>query len=1390
MPITTLRSILNEFREAAQSMRDMGDKFERLIAAYLKTDPQYAELFSEVWLWMDFPHREKKTDTGIDLVAQERATGEYWAIQCKFFDPSYHLQKADIDSFFTTSGKEPFSHRMIVTTTEKWSSNAEEALTNQKTPVIRLDIFELEKSPIDWSKFSLSRPQDLKTLPKKKPFQHQEKAISDVIAGLKKADRGKLIMACGTGKTFTALKLAEKMVGQGGYVLFLAPSISLISQSLREWTAESETDLHCFAVCSDTKVGKKDDQEDIQIHDLAIPATTDERNLAKHLKVLESNKHMTVIFSTYQSIEVISKAQKLGAPAFDLVICDEAHRTTGFSLAEEVAKGEESHFIKVHDAKFLKADKRLYMTATPRIYGDESKTKAKEAEALLCSMDDEELYGKELYRLDFSEAVQKGLLSDYKVLVLAVDEGYVDKVFQGMLSTHGELTLPDAVKITGCWNGLSKNYGKNEAPDGAGIDPGHMRRAVAFSQSIKYSKLVTDLFPKLVEEYRKNNPDGDHLQCQVDHVDGTMNALERIRKLRWLKDEPKEDGNVCRILSNARCLTEGVDVPALDAVLFLNPRNSQVDVVQAVGRVMRKSPGKKYGYIILPIGIPANEAPEKALADNKKYKVVWQVLQALRAHDNRFDIKINQLDLNNTRPDQIQVIGVGGGPGDDGHPGDLKPKATQIAIPFPQIEEWKNAIYAKIVLKCGDRQYWEGWAADVAEISKIHKTRIEGLLKGAKPKHKAAFGDFLQSLKDNINPSLDQEDAIEMLSQHLITKPIFDALFENYKFTQHNPVSQAIEKMVGILEGDNLEKETARLDKFYANVRAKIRGIDNAEGKQKVIKELYEKFFQTAFKKLTDRLGIVYTPVEVVDFIIRSAEHALREEFGVGLTDKGVNILDPFTGTGTFIVRLLQNGLIKKADLQRKFKEELHANEIVLLAYYIAAINIEEAYHDLTKGSYEPFEGIVLTDTFQMSEPRTPWDEKMFPENNERVTRQKKKDIRVILGNPPYSAGASSENESNKNLNYPALDEKIEKTYVVHSTANYLKNLYDSYIRAFRWASDRIGEKGIVCYVTNGSFIDGNAMDGFRKCLSDEFTSIYCFNLRGNQRTQGEVSRKEGGKIFGSGSRAGIAITLLVKNPTKKGACELFYHDIGDYLTREQKLKIITDFDSVKGVTWTKLTPNTSHDWINQRDPAFDGFFPLGDKRETKKVLFENYSLGTATNRDFWVYNFSKKDLIANLKRMINYYNDQVEKYKKLKKNVKVEDFINNDPKNISWAGGLKDDLNNLKSLGLFKDCIVESMYRPFCKQWLYFDSSLVNRVYQLPKIFPNSKQNFAISITGIGATRDFSALMVNSIPNLHLHDTGQCFPLFTYEKGEESDTQALPCPRRSKSVTVGGPKV
>ncbi|MGI9338773.1 MAG: DEAD/DEAH box helicase [Gammaproteobacteria bacterium] len=1363
--------VLAKLRAKARNTTEQGRFFERLVKFWLQHDPVYKNQFTKVQLWAEWraARGESQNDIGIDLVAEEPDGDRvnYWAIQAKFYAPETAVNRADIDTFFTASGQAPFTHRMFVSTTDKWGKNAEDALRGQKIPCTLQGFSDMRASGAPWASFldpGIKLPKTKKSL---KP--HQREAMKDVIAGFAEGDRGRLIMACGTGKTFTALKIAEKMAPKDGSILFLMPSLSLLSQALREWSAEAEVPQRNFVVCSDSQVGRDKDEEDILIHDLALPATTDSKELARKLgaRFEPGAERLNIVFSTYHSIDVVATAQKNNnLPPFDLVICDEAHRTTGVERAEK----DRAYFTAIHDADYVRAKKRLYMTATPRLYKESAKAQAKEHDITLCSMDDEKLYGKELHRLSFSEAVRRDLLSDYKVLVLTIDEKSMAKSVQESMANDGELKLRDAIKLVGCWNGLAKRFKPRD--DSPKADRFPMRRAVAFTRRIADSQQVKANFQGVVREYMERGGRGDALKklvCEVEHVDGTMNALERNGHLEWLRDEPPP--NTCRILSNARCLTEGVDVPSLDAVMFLDPRNSQVDVVQAVGRVMRKAKGKNLGYVILPVVIPAGEAPEKALADNKNYKVVWDVLRALRAHDERFNAMINSIDLNKDKPDKIEIIGVG-------EPGDSEGgDAEQITpeLPFPEFEKWSDAIFARLVLKCGDRRFWEDWAKDVAQIAQTIIVRINGLLQTNKDNCRQEFGAFLAQLQQNLNPAVAESDAVEMLAQHIITRPVFDALFGGHPFAAENPVSQAMQKMLDLLDAAGLKAETEKLAGFYQSVRERASGIDNAEGKQRVMIELYEKFFSTAFKKDSKRLGIVYTPVQVVDFILASADAALRKEFNKGLADKNVHILDPFAGTGTFIARLLQSPhLIADADLRRKYRSgELHANEIVLLAYYIAAVNIETSYHYRIGGKYRPFGGIVLADTFQLDESEGRIIDDIFPVNSARAIRQKKQKIRVIIGNPPYAVGQT--------IKYPRLNSRITDTYAKLSAAANKNSLYDSYFRALRWASDRIGDEGIVAFVTNGGFIDGNAAAGVRKSLINEFSSIYCLNMRGDARTSGEQRRMEKGNVFGGGTRTPVAITLLVK---RHGAgdkpAKLYYHDIGDYLTSEEKLTKLHDKNHA-GFKWQNIKPDAAGDWINQRHPEFLHFLPMGlqdnkGKTQISPSVFRWYSGGVKTNKDAWVYNFSRPALAHNMRAMIEFYNSQVADYRAAKaENSKLtpDDFVSNDTSRISWDRELKADLAKGKT-GVFADKKIRKVaYRPFCAQHLYFDRQFNNMVYRMPMFFPQPEtENRAICVPGIGAGGDFSVLMTKTLPDLSLMSAGQCFPLYYYtaESGQLAD--------------------
>jgi len=1370
--ISSVQDLLDSFRLAATDERDKGTLFERFIQRFLKVAPPYSDTFREVWTWPEWLAAEtpsgfpNEKDLGIDLVAVTNE-GEYWAIQCKFYEPEEVIQGEDIHSFFTYSGKEwtapdgilrKFSQRLIVSTTEKWGVNAEAMLPNQAIPVQRIGIADIEEAAIDWSQFRPTDPNSLRRRAVKKLRDHQREGIygnSDfpgILEGFKNHPNGKLIMACGTGKTFTALRAAEALLpAQNGRVLFLAPSISLVAQSLREWTGDAVNPITPFVVCSDSKVGRKDRKdgsEDIASYDLGYPPTTDPVRLASAISKAPTN-HPVVVFCTYQSLTVIEDAQKHGLGAFDLIVCDEAHRTTGYT---EEGK-EESDFTLIHQHERIHGVRRLFMTATPRIYGENSKAKAGQINATVYSMDDEERYGPVFYRITFSEAIRQDLLSDYKVVIVVVDQDSASDLSTQFNSTYQvsskeAMSIDLATKLLGAWSGLSGKHVLSIEEDGTATevsDVRPMRRAVAFSHSIDNSKTIVQAFKRLNELSSADEHQARGLvNCRLDHVDGSMNAMIRADKLAWLKGN--EDGE-CRILSNARCLSEGIDVPTLDAVIFFDTRESVVDIIQSVGRVMRKADGKEYGYIILPVCIPKDDVAsyDSYIDKDQDFKGVWKVIKALRAHDESLvdigeihkKIKVLRLERSSKKRDDDD---------DD-----------MIPLPILDIGKLSESIYAAVPSKLGDTEYWADWAKRLAPIVKNVKERIESLRR-ASAAAEADFAIFLKGLQENINPGISDEDAVDMLSQHVITRPIFDAVFGGSKFTDTNPVSQAMQGILEHLDANAVSSETTALDRFYDQIRDRLANAKSAKSRQDVIRRLYDSFFKTAFSKTAQRLGIVYTPVEIVDFMLRSVDWVLRESFGSSLAKPDVHIIDPFTGTGTFLVRLIQSGLISSDRLPHKYREELHANEILLLPYYIASVNIENAYLTAT-GRQEPFEGIVLTDTFQSyGSEQGDIFEGFSRENSERLNRQRKLPIRVIIGNPPYSSNQKSANDDNRGQRYPALGSRIAETYAKNSKATSKQQLYNGEILALRWATDRIGDWGVLAYVTNSAFLDKTFADGLRRCLESDYHAVYVFDLGGAITGKvGEERRQIGGNVFGEGSKNGIAIIVAVRNPTMTTP-GLFHYGIDDSLDRAAKLEFI-ETATIESLPWNRITPNAAADWINQRDKFYETLYlPLADD-DANTAIFSASSHGIKTQRDAWVYNFSREALTHATDEAIQAYNETLD--------IKA---INRNDRRIKWTENL--ERNKRRGVVISKtseDIIRNGLYRPFTVEHLAFSPHLIDRPANMASIFPTKHhQNSVICVSGPGSRKPFTAIITDKIPNLHTVDTCQCFPRFVYEQQDK----------------------
>ena len=1388
-PDSSLDSLLKSMRDSSFSEPEKGAKFEKLMRDALPHMPGYGDQFVRVVRWRDWDLRSGQ-DTGIDLVAQISPLygGGWCAIQCKFYQEGRPLNKADMDSFISESGKgfhdengKParFSKRLVISTTDNWGPNAESAIQDQNPRISRIGLAQLRDFPIDWSNF---KPKRRKT--KKSPRPHQKEATKKVLAAFRGgAERGKLIMACGSGKTYAALQIAEDYVGKGGSVLFLVPSISLLSQSLNDFVADRKLPHHYLVVCSDSSAGNLE-EEDISSADLLFTPTTKPGNIRLHLQNRKKDSPMLVVFSTYQSLDVVAKAQ--GNSQFDLIICDEAHRTTGASkkIVSQLGESErrEAHFTKVHNNKHIKGRRRLYMTATPKIYTAGVKQAAEEHDAAVYSMDDKQHYGEELFRYSFSRAVKDGILADYHVHILCMKREEIAAVHEKMAVRDG-VKLDDAVKMVGCWKAI-----RRPPPEESNKPP--MKRVVAFTNMIRESKMIQAAIGPCAREaaVALNVKKEKDLILDARHVDGTMNAMTRASHLAWLREEPEDDH--CRVLTNARCLTEGVDVPALDGIVFFAPRKSQIDIVQAVGRVMRIAPGKTVGNIILPVVLPADATPENLLSKDETYKHVWQVLSALRAHDDRFQAEVNKVQFNKELPANITVdIGVGeGGKGGKGE--DSRPQGQQMIFGF-HLYRWTNAIIPRFVENCGERMFWAKWARDVSGIAESVIKLIRRYIKSDE-RFRISFAKFLHGFRASINDLITAEQAIQALAQHIITKPVFDALFKGYAFSEKNAISRSMNAVTRELQNRGIGNELKTLEAFYKDVASRADNINTLEGRQNIVETLYSEFFQGAFKKDAEQAGIVYTPVEVVDFINRSADWLLRKEFRVGIAAKNVHILDPFTGTGRFVVRLLASpDLIPKKDLERKYRQEIHANEKLLLPYYIANVNIEQTYHARMGGDYEPFPHGVLCDTFNTAEKGGGGALAFMKENKERANEQSRMPIKVILSNPPYSATGNPEPNF-----YPALDASLRNSFVKESSAQLRMTLFDSYIRAIRWAIDRIpaNEGGIVGFVTNGGFIRSLSGDGLRKCLIKELSALYILDLRGNQRTQGETSLREGGKIFGGGSRTPVAIVLMVKKPGKGKGGRLHYCDIGDFLTREEKLDFLGNKKSVANIAWQKITPSPEGDWLDQRDPAFKKFFPLADEDTCENIqtaissrnagnlsflddvsvggksLFAAYTLGLVTGRDDWVYDFSEKKLAEKVKYTLACYNKERARYllaiKTSGRDIirNLDAFLTDDKSKISWSDSLQRAISQGRPLSFDKNKIRRAQRRPFCVQHLYYDrKGLTTRPGRCNLFYKEEERNPTICISGKGAG-EWSPFAVSRLPDGALVGGGaQCFPFYFY---------------------------
>ncbi|GHP81654.1 DNA damage-inducible protein [Helicobacter pylori] len=1400
--------LIKEKLQAIPNNALKGSWFEKVSKRFLK-EHDSADEYESIDLWSDWELRGKEGDRGIDMVVTT-ASKEYIAVQCKFHQNS--ISYNDLSTFLTKLqsgvGEIGFKKGIIISTSNLSSNALKEIEQIRKSKGI--DIVEISEedfiySQIDWEKFDPTQTQgELPLCDKKKPRSHQIEAIKATKEYFSnpKNTRGKLIMACGTGKTYTSLKIMEALNPK--ITLFLAPSIALLSQTFREYAQEKSEPFYASIVCSDDKVGKgkknkNDDADDINFSELPNkPSTRPEDILSVCEKAQKENKRF-IIFSTYQSALRIKEAQKVGLGEIDLVICDEAHRTVG-AMYSSNERDDKNAFTLCHSDEHIQAKKRLYMTATPKVYSESSKAKAKESDNAIYSMDDESIFGEEIYTLNFERAIALDLLTDYKVIILAVRKenlsGVTNSVNKKISQLEAQGTKLDkklinnefVCKIIGTHKGLAKqdlialdNENQEDHNLQNKYDATPSQRAISFCKSINTSKRIKDSFETIMECYDEElkKKSFKNLQISIDHIDGTMNCKVRLEKLEELNEFKT---NTCKVLSNARCLSEGVDVPALDSIVFFDGKSAMVDIIQAVGRVMRKAKHKKRGYIILPIALEESEIQNLDEAvNNTNFKNIWKVIKALRSHDP-------SLVDEATFKEKIKIFGSDDNDEtnqDDEEPTKDKtnktkqdPKQAQKTL-FDAIllQDLANAVYNVMPTKLGDRNYWENFTKKTGNIARTLNNRLKDIFE----KNPEFFHGFLDSLKGNIHSNIKEDEALDMITSHIITKPIFDAIFgDNIK----NPIAKALDKMVLKLSDLGLEGETKDLKNLYESVKTEAMHAKSQKSQQELIKNLYNTFFKVAFRKQSEKLGIVYTPIEVVDFILRATNGILKKHFNTDFNDKNITIFDPFTGTGSFIARLLskENALISDEALKEKFLNHCFAFDIVLLAYYIALINITQAAQN-RDGSLKNFKNIALTDSLDIYEEKN--DKGVFPffedlkENKDIKDTLAGQNIRVIIGNPPYSAGSKSENDNNQNLSHPKLEKRVYEKYGQISTAKVGATTRDTLIQSIYMASELLKDKGVLGFVVNGSFIDSKSADGFRKCVAQEFSHLYVLNLRGNQRTSGEVSRKEGGKIFDSGSRATIAVIFFVKDTSVSNNNTIHYYDIGDYLKREAKLNLLANFENLDSVPFEKITPNNKGDWINQREDEFEKLIPLKrDKKRQNPSVFDINSGGVTSGRDLWVYNFSKDALMHSVQKCIDTYNADLKRFnarfrevfKQRAKGVKSSELykqlndkeITTDKTKIAWTRSLKNHLlKNQKLQESSQECVRLALYRPFNKQWLYFDKNLNEEQSQLPKIFPDKDaQNVVINTT----IRNFSALVSDAIPDIHFIGDANAYPLYYYD--------------------------
>jgi predicted helicase len=1291
--------------------------------------------------WEEWARKNKISakDLGGDLVAEK--DGKIYLVQCKNWERRVGWK--DLGSFIGLLSINNFDGGYVFA-----RDITSDAYKNLPKNVIFISIEREEfQEYLEEAEALLQGKKIEKRTKELRPYQKE--AIRRIIEGFKEKDRGQLLMPPGTGKTLVALKVAESL-GKGKTILFLCPSIALLDQTIRAWLRDSEIDINAYAVVSDKKVGKgKEDEDDLNdIRLLSHPATTDPEELVKRFK-REKDK-LNVIFSTYQSLDVIKEAQKMGLPEFDLIICDEAHKTAGI-----IENKKESSFKLVHSNEHIKGKKRLYMTATPKIYTfKEEEASEKEENILAYSMDNEEIFGPVFYEYTFAKAIKEGYITGFKVIAFMVPRKEIqEKLREYLGGKQGEpLSVDDTTKLIGLMKfmkgeTLDEDNRKVRFPIKSGI--------IFVNRVEEESMKIAREFAEVYRGYFKEEP-----KIRIEHIDGSMTAEEKRLKIESLR---KASFSKPVILTNAKVLTEGIDVPSLDFVAFFRPKKSEVDIVQALGRVVRRSRCKEQGLIFIPVVIDTEKGNIDEQIDRTNYKTIWQVINAVIAYDETYRVKIRKALLSKRKVSE------------DNQP-DFDEEVFQIvrspSFSIDLFDGIRKNLTTKVIktFRIGDRVFLSDWAEETAKLAQILRDQILITYK-----NDGNFREKLENLKSSLskilNESISTNDCVSLIVQYLLTKPILDAIF-----TQKSEIDLILDEMFEYFK-KFLESNIKDLERFYDKVRIWAEGIRDEEERQELLRLLYTGFFSKAFKDITDEMGIAYTPVPLVSFIVKFVDFLTKKHFGKGLGDEGVVILEPFAGMGTFVAILIDH--IAKEDkgkVEGKLKrKEIWANEILLLPYLIMLKNVESA---LLKnlGEYMPFTTALWTDSFNLMEKlydRNPKDLIGFPQKfKEMVESQLNAKVNVIISNPPWRVGRENENVGRKNVEYTNLRRRIGETYAKYAKelgATLVNKLYDTYVQALRMATDRI-EEGVIGLVLNNGWLYGLSGRGIRKALSEEFAEVYVYDLKGNARIKGEDLKRQGENVFQI--RTGNCLLFLVKKKDKIGPAKIYYKAVKDYAKKEEKFVELEEWkEKPDQIPWEEIIPNKYHDWLEQGEEEFENLLKLGDKRNEGEItVFGNYSQGLNTARDSYAYNFSPEELKKNMGRVIETFNEHLERVWRgeiTKDNDNWEEKIEKDVRKIKWDRELKKWLFKINNPQEFRDDrVFPAFYRPFIPMYVYFDRVFNATVSQLPSIFPTpSHQNLAIAVNSKGSGQ-FEAFITDRIVDYHLllpHT--QLFPLYVYEE-------------------------